>query len=173
MTLFVGSIWGVIGGLLAWKLRIPGGAAIGAMVACGIYSFIQSSNSITLGTPAFETPTWFSITAQIAVGIVIGFTVNKSVLDGGATVLALALLGAVAYMLVAALLTWLTVQMGWLDFTTAIFGFSPGGFTNMSIIAEAEGAKAVNVSLIHFTRVFLLFLLVPVFARLLKRLFSL
>lgn len=168
MTLVIGSIWGIIGGLLAWKLRVPGGAAIGAMIACGIYSFLKSSNSFV-----FETPTWFSIAAQIAVGIVIGFTVNKSVLDGGATVIALALVGAFAYMLVAALLTWVTVQMGWLDFTTAIFGFSPGGFTNMSIMSEAEGAKAVNVSLIHFTRVFLLFILVPLFARLIKRYFSL
>jgi len=168
MTLLVGSLWGTIGGLVAWKLKIPGGAAIGAMAACGIYSFIKSSSGI-----AFVTPAWFSIAAQIAVGIVIGFTVNKSVLDGGGTVIGLALLGAVTYMLVAGLLTWLTVQMGWLDFTTAIFGFSPGGFTNMSIIAEAEGAKAVNVSLIHFTRVFLLFLFVPIVARLLKRLFSL
>ena len=160
MTLIWGSVCGVIGGLLAWKLKVPGGAAIGAMVACGVYSFFKTSD--------FTTPTWFSISAQIAVGIVVGFSVNRNLLNGGLTVLVWALIGAFVYLLVALLLTWISTSLGWLEFDEAMFGFSPGGFTNMSIIAEAEGAEAAKVSVIHFTRFFLLFILVPLLFRLLK-----
>lgn len=161
MTLILGSFWGIVGGLLAWKLKVPGGAAIGAMIGCGVYSFFK--------TTSFTTPTWFSISAQIAVGIVVGFSVNKSLLSGGLTVLVWALIGAFVYLLVALLLTWISTSLGFLEFDEAMFGFSPGGFTNMSIIAEAEGAEAVKVSLIHFTRVFLLFIIVPLLFRIIKR----
>ena len=160
MALVFGTFWGTLGGLLAWKLRVPGGAAIGAMLGCGLYSFLRSSS--------VNVPDWFSITAQIAVGIVIGFSVNRSLLDGGLTLLLLALAGAVIYLLVGFGLAVISAQLGWLEFDTALFGFSPGGFTNMSIIAEAEGANAVKVSVIHFTRVFLLFIIVPLLVRLLK-----
>ena len=160
MTLLIGSFWGIVGGLLAWKLKVPGGAAIGAMVGCGIYSFLRSSS--------FSTPNWFSISAQIAVGIVVGFSVDRSLIEGGRTLLLIAVGGAVTYLLVGFCLAWLATRFGWLDFDTALFSFSPGGFTNMGIIAEAEGANAVKVSVIHFVRVFLLFIIVPLVVRIIQ-----
>ena len=161
MTLLLGSFWGVVGGLLAWKLRVPGGAAIGAMLGCGIYSFMRSSS--------FDVPTWLSIGAQIAVGIVVGFSVDRSLVAGGTTLLLIAVGGAIVYLIVGFLLAWLSATFGWLEFDTALFSFSPGGFTNMSIIAEGEGADPVKVSVIHFVRVFLLFIVVPLLVRLLRK----
>lgn len=162
MTLLIGAFWGTVGGLLAWKLKIPGGAAIGAMFGCGLYSFLRGSS--------FSTPSWFSIAAQIAVGIVVGFSVDRSLVEGGRTLLLLALGGAVVYLLVGFGIAWVVTHFGWLSFDTALFGFSPGGFTNMGIIAEAEGADAVKVSVIHFVRVFLLFIIVPLMVRIMQAL---
>ena len=158
--LLLGSLWGILGGLLAWRLKVPGGAAIGAMVACGVYSFMRGNG--------YSVPTYFSVGAQIAVGVVVGFSVDRSFLGGARNLLILALMGAFVYLAVGFMLAWFSTRIGWLDFDTALFGFSPGGFTNMGIIAEAEGAEAAKVSLIHFVRVFLLFIIVPLMVRLLK-----
>jgi len=58
-------------------------------------------------------------------------------------------------------------RLGYLNFSSALFSFSPGGFTGMSIMAGENGANAAIVALIHFIRVVLLFIIVPLMVKVL------
>jgi uncharacterized membrane protein AbrB (regulator of aidB expression) len=58
-------------------------------------------------------------------------------------------------------------RLGWVDFSTALFGFSPGGMSGMSLLAQAEGYNTATVSFIHTVRIFTLFLVVPLIGRIL------
>lgn len=159
-TLFWTTIWGTLGGLIAWKIGFPGGAAVGAMLGSGIYNLAATAISVAMPLP-------LELAAQIAVGVVVGSTFSKELLQSGVSVLVWGLIGAGTYILVGLILAWAASRLGYLNFDTALFSFSPGGFTGMSIIASAEGADPAKVSLIHFTRVVLLFIIVPLMVRLL------
>lgn len=114
-------------------------------------------------------PKTVEVLAQVALGIVVGFSFNRSLLTSALPILMWAVLGALSYLLLGLLLAFVASRLGFLDFDTALFGFSPGGFTGMSILAGAEGANAAVVALIHFTRVILLFIIVPTLVRFLTR----
>ena len=157
-TIIWTTIWGTIGGLLAWKIGFPGGAAVGAMLGSGIYNLIATQIH-------FDMPVPIEIGAQIAVGVVVGSTFSHELLESGISVFMWGLIVAFTYLLVGFILAWIASRLGYLTFGTALFSFSPGGFTGMSIIAGAEGADPAKVSLIHFTRVVLLFIIVPLMVR--------
>ena len=159
-TLFWTTIWGILGGLLAWKINFPGGAAVGAMLGSGIFNLIATNNR-------FDMPVPLEVAAQIAVGVVVGSTFSRELLESGISVFVWGLIGATTYLVVGLILAWVASRLGYLSFDTALFSFSPGGFTGMSILANAEGADPAKVSLIHFTRVVLLFIIVPLMVRLL------
>lgn len=159
-TLIWTTVWGTLGGLIAWKIGFPGGAAVGAMLGSGIYNLIATSIRVPMPVP-------LELAAQIAVGVVVGNTFSKELLQSGISVFVWGLIGAFTYLLVGLILASIASRFGYLSFDTALFSFSPGGFTGMSIIASAEGADAAKVSLIHFTRVVLLFIVVPLMVRLL------
>lgn len=156
-TLLWGMVWGIVGGLLAWRIGFPGGAAVGSMIGCGVYSLLLSQ-------PA-SVPKPLELGAQIAVGIVVGFTFRRELLQNGLPVLIWGIIGALVYLLVGLLLAWIASRLGYLHFNTALFGFSPGGFTSMAIMAGDEGAQPAPVALIHFVRVVLLFIIVPLMVR--------
>jgi membrane AbrB-like protein len=161
IALLWGVVWGIVGGLLAWRINFPGGAAVGSMIGCGAYSVLQSQ--------AIPVPKPFELGAQIAVGIVVGFSFRRDLLQNGLPVVIWGVIGALTFLLVGVVLAWVANKLGYLHYNTAIFGFSPGGFTNMAIMAGEEGAEPAPVALIHFIRVVLLFIVVPLTVRLLAR----
>lgn len=161
VTLVWGAVCGIVGGLLAWRIDLPGGAAVGAMIGCGVYSVLLSQ--------PVNVPRPLSLAAQIAVGIVVGFSFRRELLQEGWSVLLWGVIGALVFLVIGLVLALVASRLGYLHFNTALFGFSPGGFTNMSIIAGAAGAEPAPVALIHFIRVVLLFIIVPLMARWLAR----
>jgi membrane AbrB-like protein len=160
-TLLWGMLWGTIGGIVAWRANFPGGAAVGSMIGCGLYSILLSQPVVM--------PKPFELGAQIAVGVVVGFTFRRELLQNCLPILIWGIIGAFSLLLVGLLLSWIAGRLGYMNFNTALFGFSPGGFTSMAIMAGEEGAEPAPVALIHFTRVVLLFIIVPLMVRLLPR----
>jgi uncharacterized membrane protein AbrB (regulator of aidB expression) len=53
-----------------------------------------------------------------------------------------------------------------LPLKTLLFALAPGGITGMGPLSQAEGGNPALVGVFHTVRVFLLFLLVPLLARL-------
>ncbi|WP_457637065.1 AbrB family transcriptional regulator [Oceanithermus sp.] len=149
--------WGAVGGWLAWRWHVPGGAVVGAMLATAVYNFSQPVRATM--------PVSAEVAIQIAVGILIGLSADRSLLPLLKSVLPLALLGATGFVLFGFLMAALSVRMGWLDPVTALFGFTPGGISVMSLVADEEGGKAAIVATMHFVRVVTIMLAAPTIVR--------
>jgi membrane AbrB-like protein len=148
---------GLAGGLVGYRLRIPGGSLLGAMSAVGA---VQLSRV----TPLRIDSTW-AILGQVLVGAVIGSTMDRRMLSSFRKVLVPGVL-AVASMAAAGVLVGTTFAvLGFADPLTALFGLAPGGFAEMTAAAIALGANGPLVATIHVVRVVAVIVLLPLILR--------
>jgi membrane AbrB-like protein len=152
-------IAGIISGILAKKYNLPGGAVVGAMLGSGVVAVILPGS--------FSIPEGGSTAIQVILGVSLGMTFDRSYLPMLARILPVAVFSTIVLLGVSILLAILVNRFGWLDFSTAMFGFSPGGMSGMSLLAQAEGYSTATVSFIHTVRIFTLFLVVPLIGRIL------
>jgi hypothetical protein len=120
----------------------------------------------------FIIPDSVSTGIQIMLGVSLGMTFDRSSLAILGRMLPLAVLSTIGLLGCAILMAWLAQRTGSIDFATALFGFSPGGMSGMSLLAQAEGRQADIVALLHTVRIFTLFLLVPLLGRYLQTWFK-
>lgn len=149
-------ICGAAGGYLAWRVKLPAGVMIGAMVGAALFGLITGKGAM---------PAEVKVLTQAVSGIFIGMRIKKSDLP----ILKRVLLPAVAS---AAAMVGLCIGMGaiigiisGLDRTTAMLGCAPGGIMDMSLIAMDLHADAPVISVLHMVR---LAAVVGVFPSLLK-----
>jgi len=152
-------VTGVLGGLLAKQLNFPGGPVVGSMLGAGLAGVCLPGSCVI--------PDGISTAIQIMLGVSLGMGFDRSFLALGARLLPLAILSTLVLLVVALGMAWLAQVFGLIDFATALFGFSPGGMSGMSLLAQAEGYRAPVVTFLHTVRIFTLFLVVPLLGRLL------
>jgi len=150
---------GLAGGLLAKKVGLPGGPVVGSMLGSGLLAVILPGS--------YELPESVSTAVQIMLGISLGISFDRSMLLIGGRLLPLAMLSTLVLLVTALGMAWLAQHFGVIDVATALFGFSPGGMSGMSLLAQAEGYRAPVVAFLHTVRIFTLFLVVPLLGRLL------
>ncbi|MBN1957820.1 MAG: AbrB family transcriptional regulator [Desulfuromonadales bacterium] len=151
---------GTFGGLLAGKMNLPGGPLVGAMLGTALTAVVIPGS--------FVIPDHLSTAIQIILGITLGMTFNRSSLELIPRILPLAILGTIALLLVSILLAYGAGRLGIIDTPTALFGLVPGGMSGMSLMAQAEGHRTDIVAMLHTIRIFTLFLIVPLLARVLQ-----
>ena len=140
------------GGLLGLKLKIPAGALIGAIVAVSAYN-IYSGNA--------HIPVSLKITAQIILGGIIGLSINMEAVKGLRSVLVPAAI-LVAVLFIFSVIAGLIIsKVTGMDLYTALFSCSPGGLSEMAIIADSYGADIPKVVLVHLIRVLRVVLFFP------------
>ncbi len=149
---------GVVGGLLAKRVGCPGGPVVGSMLASGLTAILIPGQFVIPGS--------MSTAVQIMLGVSLGMGFDRSFLPLGVKLLPLAILSTLALLMIAVVMVWLAQVFGLIDFATALFGFSPGGMSGMSLLAQAEGHQASVVAFLHTVRIFTLFLVVPLLGRL-------
>jgi membrane AbrB-like protein len=150
-------IAGVIGGVLAKRIGLPGGPVVGSMFGSGLVAVLLPGHYII--------PDRVSTAVQIMLGITLGMTFDRSSLALLPRILVFAMMSTVILLGCALLMAWLAQRSGTIDFATALFGFSPGGMSGMSLLAQTEGLQTDIVALLHTVRIFTLFLLVPLLSR--------
>ena len=150
-----------LGGYVFYKLKVPGGAMIGAMVAAII---------LTLTTGLAYIPRNLRVFIQMFVGMKIGSNISKKdVLDLRNLLIPTAIL-IVSMVLLDLVFGTLMATIGGLDLTTALFSCSPGGMADMAIIADEMGANAVYIVVLQLSRILFIYIaLPPVFRRRLKK----
>jgi len=153
---------GAAGGYLAQLFRLPGGAALGAMVAVAVLN-------VAFGGRPATVPRGLDFAALVLVGVSVGASITRETLAGAARLVvpSLVILGLLA--LVGVGLALMLVRFFGFDLTTALFAAAPGGMTNMAILAKDAGGNGFSVALVHLVRLVGIFIFVPVVAFFLRR----
>ncbi len=148
---------GIGGGWLFERLHVPGGAIVGSMLATGLTA-LSFKYAVQLPAPA-------GTAIQIMLGISLGLTFDRSFLPIAVKIFPLAVISTLVLLCVAVLMAICAHKLGIVDFATAVFGFSPGGMSGMSVLAQAEGHQTPIVAFLHVIRIFTLFIVVPYLGR--------
>lgn len=146
---------GIVGGLAFVKLRIPGGALLGSLIATGLLH-VQF-------TQLPPTPSVVRITAQIAIGTMVGASIRreplKQLLDR-----APAILVTIAMVLSVALFSGvLLVALTPFDLSTMLLATIPGGAADITAAALDLGTNAAVVGAFQIIRQTLVFGAIAVF----------
>jgi membrane AbrB-like protein len=153
MNLFFVALWASVGGVAAWRFHVPGGAFIGALLACVLYRTFAAQ------LPNLPGPVSFLI--QILAGILVASSFDPHLVKTFRHLLPWALAGAVFYIIVGFLLAHLFTALGILEPRTALYSLTPGGLMGMSVISSAENSQAGVVVMFHFIRVIFVLLVTP------------
>lgn len=135
----------VAGPPLAGLIRLPAAQVFGPMILSAVVHFI--------GLVTVAPPSLLVIVAQVVIGTVLGsrfagmtgraFLRDLGLAVGSTSVMILTALGFAALIAVA----------GDAPLSQAFLAFSPGGLTEMSLLALAMGQDAAYVSIVHVTRI--------------------
>lgn len=157
ITLLVATI----GGLVGEKLKIPAGAMICSMAAVAIYNVYSSQGYI---------PNNFKLGAQIVVGGMIGLRFTKETLSELKTMLLPAILILISLTAFCVLLGYFLHKFTGIDLTTALFSTSPGGLTDMALMADSYGADSPKVVVMHTMRLVTVVTIIPIIIKYLIKL---
>lgn len=141
--MLITGLTGLGGGLLFYKLKVPGGMMVGSIVAVAALSVLSGM--------AFM-PGEAKLTAQCLAGAFLACSVEREDFKHLPLLLkpALVLLGAVLFLnLLLGALIFLCSPM---DLLTSLMSAVPGGMSDTPIIAEDLGADAPKVAVMQFVR---------------------
>ena len=147
-----------VGGGLAHRFHMPGGAFIGALLACLLYR--------VLAIQPDPLPASISLSVQILAGVLVGSSFDPELLRTFKHLLPWAFLGAILYLGIGLLLAHLFARMGVLEPKAALYSLTPGGLLGMSIVSTAEGTQPGVVVMFHMVRVILVLTAAPFVAHL-------
>lgn len=153
---------GIAGGLLFVKLRVPGGALLGSLIAAGLLH-VQF-------TELPPTPSIVRISAQIAIGTMVGASIRreplKRLIDR-----APAILISITMVLAVALFSGvLLVALTPFDLSTMLLATIPGGAADITAAALDLGGDAAVVGAFQIIRQTLVFGAIAAFGTKLARL---
>ena len=157
ITLLVGSV----GGLLGYNLRVPAGALIGSMLAVGIYN--------CLGFQAFMPPK-IRIAAQIVVGCLLGLRLDQNAFIQLRTVYVPALIIIVSLLIGGLITGFIVYKLCKVEMHTAFLSSSPGGMTELSLLAVSLGGDGPKVTILQTIRMIAVVAVMPVILPLLEKL---
>ena len=133
----------LIGGFAALRLRIPAGAIVGAIV-------LVAAANILFGVA--EIPPVLKLCTQIIAGAFIGAGMDRESLRTIRRLAKPALILVVSLLTVTITLGLLLYRFSSMDLCTALFAVSPGGITEMAVIADDMGADTATVSVFQLAR---------------------
>lgn len=152
---------GITGGFVFVKLRIPGGALLGSLLAAAVLHLQVVSLP--------PTPSWVQISAQIAIGTMVGASIRREPLQR-LLHRAPAILTTVAMVLTLSLFAGvLLVALTPFDLSTMLLATIPGGAADITAAALDLGENAAVVGAFQIIRQTLVFGAIAVFGGRLAR----
>ena len=143
VRLFITLLVGSAGGLSAYKLRLPSGPLLGSMLAVGIYN--------CLGFEAFM-PAQMRVGVQIVIGCILGLRLTRDTFVQ-LKIIIKPLLVIVVLLMASGLATgFVLYKFCNLDVYTAFLSSTPGGMTELSLLAATIGGDGPKVALLHTVR---------------------
>ena len=155
------GICAVAGVALGKWLGLPAAPVFGPMILSGIAHIA--------GWVTVAPPTLFVIAAQITIGTIIGTRFVGATLAEIRTDIGLSAIASTLMLLAAVGFAELIVMIAGIPLAQAFLAFSPGGLTEMSLLALAMEQDAAYVSVMHVIRITLVIALAPFVFRVLRR----
>ena len=157
--LLVGA--GVLGALLGWVTRLPGGLIVGPMIVSGLLHVSEISS----GKPPIE----LAVVAQVVLGASIGARFVGEELANIKRVAGFTLVHVALMLLLT--VGFSTVLVGALQIppVAGFIGFAPGGLTEMALVALGLNIDVGFVATLHLTRIITILILAPLIYRLFQR----
>jgi len=143
LWLFITVAIGTISGVIVQRLKVPSGGLTGAMVGVIILNMATTGKAYM--------PVEIRLACQIISGAMVGCQITrKDLMEFGKIILPASLL--ILCMFILNLITGFALYKYGLDLTTALFSATPGGVTDMTLIADELGANTTYVSILHLSR---------------------
>jgi hypothetical protein len=147
----------IAGGLGGRALGLPAGDLLGSMAAVGVFNVVKG------GLPRVH-PTLRSL-ARVGVGLAIAQEITPETLTLLSEMLFPVLILAVVMILSGLLLSLILYKVTDWSYITCLLVSSPGGLTQMSLVADEVGADALTVSVLHTVRLISVLAVLPLFFR--------
>ena len=144
------------GGLAGYKIGLPAGAFVGAMIFVAVYNLIKNNAMV---------PEQLTIAAQIILGAVVGAGLTINTLKGFKELIIPIAIFLTLLFVFSILSAFIISKFTNLDIVTAFFSCSPGGLAEMSIVAESYKANVPVVALIQLSRLLGVILIYPIIAK--------
>jgi hypothetical protein len=145
------------GGLVGRTIGLPAGDLLGSMAAVGVFNVVRGE------LPQVH-PTLRSL-ARVGVGLSIAQEVTRETLTLLTEMFLPVLILAVVMILSGLLLSWILYKITDWNYITCLLVSSPGGLTQMSLIADEVGADPLMVSVLHTVRLISVLAVLPLFFR--------
>ena len=149
----------LVAGWIARRLRVPGGAIVGALIATAILSLTRGDLVVSDGLQRV---------ILVGLGLIVGARVDRPSLRALPRAAIPSLLAAVLIILAGIGSAQLLRSLG-MGFPGDMLGTSPGALSVLAAAAVENGLDAVTVSLFHILRIVLILLTLPLLLLLLPR----
>lgn len=147
----------IVGGSTLHLLRVPAGAMIGAMIGVALVNMSS--------TPVTPLPGPARLLAYGAIGWMLGQDIGRDVFTTLSRVAWPVGLVVGVIVITGAVLGWVLHTLAGLDPATAYLATSPGGISQMAVLASDSGANASLVAAVHLARVVTVVLITPIVAQ--------
>lgn len=159
MTLVVGSI----GGLFGYFLGIPAGALSFSLLVTILLKLKTRKVSLSINFRKF---------AQIAAGALIGSSFNRADLVNLKSLVIPVIVLLVGYSIACLVIAKMIEKTKRVDLITALFASSPGGASDMALIASEIDCDPSKIVIIQISRLTLVIILFPIYVQMLLHIFS-
>ena len=143
LNLLLTFLVGLAGGTLLFKLKVPGGMMVGAIIAVA---------ALSIGTSMATMPSEAKLVAQSLAGAFIACGVDADDIKGLPRLWKPLVMVILSLLAVNLLLGFLISLCSPLDLLTALLATMPGGMSDAPIIAADMGADASKVAILQFVR---------------------
>ena len=122
---------------------VPAGALLFSLVAIG---------ALNIFTDACSMPMTIKRTAQVLAGSLVGSTVTPETIAHLGSIVGPLIIMMIMYMLVNFVFSFIVSKTGMLDMRSALFASSPGGASDMALIAADLGADLTKIASLQIPR---------------------
>lgn len=136
--------FGLLGGWVGYRLRLPAGALIGAIASVALFNLVTESAYFPLEV---------KILSQALSGAYIGAGVTRSDVLELKTIVRPALILVVGMCLFNIAVSLFLARFTPIDLVTCLFATAPGGITDMSLIATDMGGNPATVASVQLLRI--------------------
>lgn len=152
---------GAIGAVVARRMRLPAALLTGPLVLSAV--------AHTAGVVALPPPTVLSWAAQLVIGSIVGARFVGVTVVEIVRYLAVGVVATMLILVVSVFFAGAVTMLSSTEMAQSFLAFSPGGATEMSLLALAMGQNMVFISFTHIVRVAMVVALTPIGFRLCGR----